>query len=458
MSVILNFQGSAGTVTGSKFILEHGGARLLVDAGLYQGERAWRRLNWEHTIDRPEGIGDVVLTHAHLDHCGYLPALVRQGFHGPVWTSAGTAGLLPIVLRDSAHLLEEEAEYAQTAGYSKHRPPLPLYTVADVERVLDLVRSVPFGTPQATTAGATVTLLRAGHVLGSASVLVSVGGRSVLFSGDLGRPGHPLLQPRADPPPAHAVVLESTYGDRIHPHPPGMEEHEPLAAAIRRTIGRGGSVLIPAFAVDRTELVLLALARLTAQKRIPRVPIHVDSPMALAALEVYRRPDLASEMRPEPLEELLSMRDVHEARTADESRRLNTPGTPSIIVSASGMATGGRVVHHLESLLPHAKNTVVLSGYQAVGTRGRSLQDGAREVKVLGRYVRVRADVVVDDTFSVHADADELVSWLHRLPRPPEVIYLVHGEPEARQALAERVRELIDCAVVLPRLGERVVI
>lgn len=458
MSVILNFQGAAGTVTGSKVILEHDGARLLVDAGLYQGERSWRRLNWEHTIDRPEEIEDVVLTHAHLDHCGYLPALVRQGFHGPVWTSAGTAGLLPIVLRDSAHLLQEEAAYAQTAGYSKHKPPLSLYTSADVERVLELVRSVRFGNPQATAAGATVTLHRAGHVLGSASVLVSVGGRSVLFSGDLGRPRHPLLQPRADPPPAHAVVLESTYGNRIHPQLAGMDEHEPLAAAIRRTIGRGGSVLIPAFAVDRTELVLLALARLTAQQRIPRVPIHVDSPMALAALDVYQRPDLAAEMRPESLEELLSMTNVHEAKTPDESRRLNTPGTPSIIVSASGMATGGRVVHHLESLLPHAKNTVVLSGYQAAGTRGRSLQDGAREVKLLGGYVRVRADVVVDDTFSVQADADELVSWLDRLPLPPEVIYLVHGEPEARQALAERIRESIDSAVVLPRLGERVVV
>ena len=234
--------------------------------------------------------------------------------------------------------------------------------------MLELVRSVPFGTPQATAAGATVTLHRAGHVLGSASVLVSIGGRSVLFSGDLGRPRHPLLQPRADPPPAHAVVLESTYGNRIHPHLVGMDEHEPLAAAIRRTIGRGGSVLIPAFAVDRTELVLLALARLTAQQRIPHVPIHVDSPMALAALDVYQRRwrrDAA-----EPLEELLSMTNVHEAKTPDESRRLNTPGTPSIIVSASGMATGGRVVHHLESLLPHADNTVVLSGYQAVGTRG----------------------------------------------------------------------------------------
>lgn len=458
MSVILSFAGAAGTVTGSKFVVEHAGSRTLVDAGLYQGERSWRRLNWEHTIGHPETLEDVVLTHTHLDHCGYLPALVRQGFHGPVWASAGTAGLLPIVLRDSAHLLEEEAAYAQAAGYSKHDPALPLYTAADVERVLALVRPVPFAAAQQTAGGATVTLHRAGHVLGSASVHVTAGGRSVLFSGDLGRPTHPLLLPREDPPAADPVVLESTYGDRLHPHSAGSDQHEPLAAAIRRTIGRGGSVLIPAFAVDRTELVLLALARLRAQGRIPSVPVHVDSPMALAALDVYQRPDLAAEMRPEAIAELLAMTDVHEARSADESRRLNTPGMPCIIVSASGMATGGRVVHHLASLLPHARNTVVLTGYQAVGTRGRSLQEGARELKVLGQYVRVRAEVVLDDTFSVHADADELVSWLDRLPRPPEVVYLVHGEPASRDALAQRVREHLDCAVALPRLGERVVV
>ena len=458
MSVILTFAGAAGTVTGSKFVVEHAGSRTMVDAGLYQGERSWRRLNWEHTIGRPDTLDDVVLTHTHLDHCGYLPALARQGFHGPVWASAGTAGLLPIVLRDSAHLLEEEAAYAQAAGYSKHDPALPLYTAADVERVLSLVQPVPFATAKRTAGGATVTLHRAGHVLGSASVHVTAGGRSLLFSGDLGRPTHPLLLPREDPPAADAVVLESTYGDRLHPHSAGSDQHEPLAAAIRRTIGRGGSVLIPAFAVDRTELVLLALARLRSEGRIPSVPVHVDSPMALAALEVYQRPDLAPEMRPDAIAELLEMTDVHEARTADESRRLNTPGTPCIIVSASGMATGGRVVHHLASLLPHARNTVVLTGYQAVGTRGRSLQEGARELKVLGQYVRVRAEVVVDDTFSVHADADELVSWLDRLPRSPEVVYLVHGEAASREALAHRVRERLDCAVALPRLGERVVV
>jgi metallo-beta-lactamase family protein len=286
---------------------------------------------------------------------------------------------------------------------------------------------------------------------------VDVEGHRILFSGDLGRTRHPLLLPREAPPPAHTVVIESTYGDRAHPSS-ADGEHEPLAAAIRRTIGHGGSVVIPAFAVDRTELVLLAIARLRHQGRIPEVPVYVDSPMALAALDVYQRPDLAGEMRPEALLELLGMRGVHESRSADESRRLNNPGRPSVIVSASGMATGGRVVHHLASLLPDRRNCVVLTGYQAVGTRGRALQDGAQEIKIMGRYVRVRADVVVDDTFSVHADAGELVEWLEAMPEPPETVYIVHGEPDASTALADRIRARFDCAVAVPRLAERVTV
>jgi metallo-beta-lactamase family protein len=231
-----------------------------------------------------------------------------------------------------------------------------------------------------------------------------------------------------------------------------------MAAAIRRTIGRGGSVVIPAFAVDRTELVLLAIARLRRQGRIPAVPVYVDSPMALSALDIYQRPDLAGELRPEALLELTTMHDLNESRSAEESMRLNNPGRPCIIVSASGMATGGRVVHHLASLLPHPRNTVVLSGYQAAGTRGRALRDGAREVKIHGRYVRVRAEVVVDDTFSVHADAEELLQWLEALPEPPETVYVVHGEPAASRALADRARDRFDCAVAVPRIGERVMV
>jgi metallo-beta-lactamase family protein len=457
MSVTLTFLGAAGTVTGSKFLLEPSERRLLVDCGLYQGERQWRRLNWEPLRVAPSTVSDVVLTHAHLDHSGYLPALVRQGFTGPVWATQGTAALVDIVLRDSAHLQEEEASYARAAGYSRHDPPLPLYTVDDAVRAVGLVRAVDYEKTTDLGPGLAFSLHRAGHVLGSASVLVEVEGTSVLFSGDLGRPQHPLLLPRARPPAARVVVIESTYGDDTHPAP-AAGEHETLAAAVRRTIGRGGSVVVPAFAVDRTELVLLALARLREQGRIPDVPIYVDSPMALSALDVYQRPDLAGEMRPEALRELSAMHGVHESRSAEESKRLNTPGRPCIIVSASGMATGGRVVHHLASLLPHPRNAVVLTGYQAAGTRGRALRDGAREIKVLGRYVRVRAEVVVDDTFSVHGDGSELVEWLEAMPEPPETVYVVHGEPAASRALAERVRERVDCAVAIPRIGEKVVV
>jgi metallo-beta-lactamase family protein len=278
----------------------------------------------------------------------------------------------------------------------------------------------------------------------------------VLFSGDLGRPTHPLLLPRDRPPAARTVVVESTYGDRVHAD--GAGGHEVLADVVRRTIGRGGSVLIPAFAVDRTELVLLALARLRQRNLIPDVPIYVDSPMALAALEVYRRPENEAELRPDALSALSALSRLRTAHTAEESKRLNTPGTPCIIISASGMATGGRVVHHLRSLLPHPRNTVVLTGYQAAGTRGRLLQEGARELKMMGQYVRVRAEVVTDEGFSVHADSRELLQWLEELPDPPEAVYVVHGEPAASSALAETIGGRLDCPVVVPRRGERVVV
>jgi metallo-beta-lactamase family protein len=394
-----------------------------------------------------------VLTHTHLDHCGYLPALVRHGYAGPVWTSKGTAALAGIMLRDSAKLLEEDAAYATRRGFSKHDPPLPLYTAADVERALAQVRTTEYDSPVELVPDAWLTLVRAGHVLGSSSAALTMGEATVLFSGDLGRPNHPLLLPRPAPPAARTVVVESTYGDRSHP--PEDSGHDVLADAVRRTIARGGSVPVPAFAVDRTELVLLAPARLRRLGRIPDVPVYVDSPMALAVLDVYRRADLAGELRPHALAELTSLTDLRPAHTAEESMRLNNPGRPCIIVSTSGMATGGRVVHHLRHLLPQARNTVVLSGYQAVGTRGR-LQEGAHEVKMMGTYVRVRAEVVTDPGFSVHADADELLDWLGELPEPPESVYIVHGEADASRALAERIRAHLDCAVAVPQLGERV--
>lgn len=450
----LSFLGGAGSVTGSRFLLDLPGRRVLIDCGLYQGPRELRRLNWEPFPVPPATIDDVVLTHCHLDHTGYLPALVRDGFPGPVHVTPATADLTAIVLRDSAHLAERDAEYARQGGFSRHDPPLPLYTSADVEATLPRLRHRRFGEP--TPLGtARVTLSRAGHVLGSASVLVETDGASVLFSGDLGRTAHPVIRPRQAPPAARTVVVESTYGDRSHPEP-SDPPHEVLADAIRRTVARGGSVLVPAFAVDRTALVLQALAEMTAEGRVPRVPVHVDSPMALAVLEVYGRDDLRDELLAGAHPERVDLPLLRTARTKEESMALNHPAVPSVIISASGMASGGRVVHHLRHLLPDHRNTVVLTGYQAVGTRGRALLDGATELKMHGRYVPVRAEVVVDDGFSVHADAGEILAWLTALPEPPETVYLVHGEPDSSAALARRITAELGWQAVVPRRGEKV--
>jgi metallo-beta-lactamase family protein len=452
----LQFLGGTGTVTGSKFLLRDGGACLLVDAGLFQGLRDLRRRNWEPFPVPPEDLDAVALTHAHLDHCGYLPALGREGLACPVYATGATGALAALVLRDSAALQEEDAAYAAQAGYSRHTRPAPLYDRADVERVLPLLQpvetgvAVPVGRDEPTSVR--VTFHPAGHILGSTFVSVGVDGRVVTISGDLGRGTHPLLLP-PDPLPASDVVLvESTYGDRDHP----PDADQPLADVLRRCLGRGGVAVIPAFAVDRTEVVLMALRRLMDAGAVPRVPVFVDSPMALGALAVYRQALVQGSpgLRPDVGYDAFDPGDLREVHDADGSRQLNDPGFACVVVSASGMAAGGRVVHHLKHLLPDPRNAVVLVGFQAAGTRGRALQEGARELKMHGRYVPVRAEVASVEGFSVHADADELVAWLGTAPRPPEVVYLVHGEPSASQALADRVRAELGWAAVVPRDGE----
>ncbi|CAI9407673.1 MBL fold metallo-hydrolase RNA specificity domain-containing protein [Nocardioides sp. T2.26MG-1] len=455
-SPVLTFLGAAGAVTGSKFLVDTDTSRTLVDAGLYQGLADLRRRNWTPFPVPAAELDAVVVSHAHLDHCGMLPRLVKEGFSGPVVCSPDTAELVEIVLRDSAHLQEEDARQANAGGYSKHHPALPLYDLADVERTLPLFAPTDYATAVDVAADVRVVLRPAGHILGSSTVLLETAGRRTLFSGDLGRGVHPILRAPADPPAAHAVVVESTYGDRTHPAP----DPEILAAAVRRTIGRGGTVLVPAFAVDRTELVLLELHRLMEAGEVPRVPIYLDSPMALRALAVYRRAlDSGSlQLRPDldAVRAALDALRVTGVPDAAGSMRLNRPGEPCIIVSASGMATGGRVVHHLSHQLPDPRNSVVLTGYQAVGTRGRQLLDGAREVKMHGRYVPVRAEIVDVPFFSVHADAGEIVAWLGRAPEPPEVVYVVHGEPAGSEALARRIRDELGWRAVVPRLDERV--
>lgn len=451
----LSFLGGAGTVTGSKYLLEVSGRRILLDAGLFQGEKRLRELNWAPFPVPPASITDVLVTHAHLDHVGYLPALVRHGFTGRVWATPASLRLTEIVLRDSAYLNERDAEHAAERGYSRHTPPLPLYTTADVEATLPLLRPVGYHEPLDLGDGIVARYLPAGHILGSASIHLTTPSTQLLFSGDLGRREHPVLRAREIPPGAPTVLVESTYGDREHPAPD--TDHEPFADLIRRTVRRGGSVLVPAFAVDRTEVVLKTLSEMQADGRIPEVPVFVNSPMALAALAVYRDPEFRDELRPDlDPAHFVELPQLREVRTTEESIRLNNPRHPCIIIASSGMATGGRVLHHLEHMLPDHRHAVVLVGYQGEGTRGRALLEGARHLKMHGRYVPVRAEVLQDDEFSVHADCSDLLDWLEQLAPAPDQVFAVHGTDTVAAAFAQRVTARLGAPAIVPVLGETV--
>ena len=465
--MFLTFLGGVGTVTGSKTLVEtepasanDTGQRLLVDCGLFQGPKDVRRRNWDPFPLDPSTISCMILTHAHLDHCGYIPALVRDGFTGPIYCSPNTAALAPIILRDSAKLQEEDAAWARKKGFSRHHDPRPLYDAEDAERAIALLTPVEFGTDFSPVPGLLARLEMGGHILGSSTVALTeqARGRTVVFSGDLGRGNHPLLAPPTAPCAADAIVLESTYGDRAHGDIDS--EIEEMATVITRTLKRGGTVVIPAFAVDRTEVLLKALRTLQDQQRIPIAPIHADSPMALAALRVYldaiRNED--SEIASAVLAEgtsAIDLPNLHEAKTPTDSMALDTGGA-RIIVSASGMASGGRVTHHLKALLPDRDNCVLLVGYQAVGTPGRMLLDGAHEIKIHGQYVPVRAEIAEIEAFSVHADEDELLAWLTSCQPLPAQVFINHGEPQSSQAIADRIRRDLDLAVSVPDPGERV--
>lgn len=456
----LTFVGATGTVTGSKYLIETAAARVLVDAGLYQGSKKLRQRNWEPFPVDPATIDAVVLTHAHLDHCGYVPLLVANGFTGPVYASEHTAALAGIVLPDSGHLQEEEANYANRRGYSKHHPAQPLYTQEEARSSLASLRTIAFGRPTEIASGITITLEPAGHILGSSILQLDIattdGRRRVSFSGDLGRPDHPLLCPPAGLDRPDIVLVESTYGDRVHDDTGARDR---FAAAINTTVERGGVVVIPAFAVDRTEVILTHLRSLREAGAIPQVPIYVDSPMALHALEVYRRAIDSNdpEVRPElqgtdPFDGDL----VHAVREVEESMELDRLRFPAIIISASGMATGGRVLHHLKRYLPDHRATVILVGFQAQQTRGRDLIEGARQIKMLGHYIPVHADIVDLPAFSVHADRDELVAWLATAEEPPETVFITHGEPAASESLQSTITDKLGWNAVVPRYLERV--
>ncbi|MFE2346248.1 MBL fold metallo-hydrolase RNA specificity domain-containing protein [Kitasatospora cineracea] len=458
---LLTFLGGVGTVTGSKFLVETDHARIMIDCGLFQGLAELRRRNRRPLPLDPADVHCAVLTHAHLDHCGYLPKLVADGFRGPVFTTPYTARIAELILRDSAHLLREDAEHANRHGWSKHRPALPLYTEDDVERTLARFVPVPHGEDVEITDGTVLRLHPAGHILGSSWVHLTLeDGHTLAASGDLGRPVHPLLNPPSPFTGADALLLESTYGNRRHEEAAALER---FARALERTLARGGTVVVPSFAVDRTEVVLHELAELRRAGRLPAgAPVYVDSPMALATLRIYQDAfaDRAPELRPEVLargEAAISPEPFHPVRSLQESLALEDSPLPAVLVSASGMATGGRVVHHLRRLLPDPRNTVVVVGYAAEGTRARDLVDGARVLKMYGGYVPVRAEIVDVPAFSAHADAAESVDWLRPAPAPATT-YLVHGEPEGAQALRDRIDRELGWTAVVPRPGERVLV
>lgn len=458
---LLTFLGGVGTVTGSKFLVESDHARVLVDCGLFQGLADLRRRNWRELPCDGADIEAVVVTHAHLDHCGYLPRLARHGFRGRIVTTEFTARLMEIVLRDSAKLQLEAAHHANEHGWSKHHPAQPLYDDSDVDRTLKLIEPVPVHTPVDIATGTRLTLHPAGHILGSAwAHLTLEDGHTLAVSGDLGRPGHPLLLPPEPFYGADVLLMESTYGNRWHEEEAGRTR---FAEVLGRTLARGGTVVIPAFALGRTEVLLHELAELRRAGALPSaVPVYVDSPMALAALDVYRDAVLAKapELRPEVVlagAAALGPEPFRPVRSLQESVELSRTGGPAVIVSASGMATGGRVLHHLRRLLPDPRNAVVVVGFAAQGTRARDLVEGAQVLKMFGEYVPVRAQVANLPHFSAHADAGQIVDWLRDAPAP-HATYLVHGEPDAAAALRDRIDRMLGWTAVVPRSGERVLV
>jgi len=452
----LTFLGAARTVTGSKYLLEHDGARVLVDCGLFQGLKLLRERNWEDFPVPPESITAVVLTHAHLDHVGYLPRLVAQGFGGRAFCTAGTQDLCRLVLPDSGRIQEEDSRQANKHRYSKHAPALPLYDEVAAQRALTHLQPMGYEREIEVAPGITAEFHPAGHLLGSSFVRVRLrGSKTILFGGDLGRYDRPVLR---DPSPAVAaevVLVESTYGDRDHPPD---DQGEALAAVIRDTAGRGGKLIIPAFAIGRVEELLYWIKRLEQRTRIPVLPVYVDSPMAGEALRYYsqRVSELDPDMQP-------AQKDVSTFATAryqaiaspQQSKELTASRRSAIVVSSSGMATGGRVLHHLAAALPDPRNTVLFVGFQAEGTRGRSLVDGASEVKIHGQWIPVRARVARLDSMSAHADRNEMLRWLATLPQKPERLCFVHGEPGPMDALKALVQERLGIAGIAPQHKER---
>lgn len=438
--------GGAGTVTGSKHLLAQGNHHILVDCGLFQGLKNLRDLNWAPFPVDPGAIDAIVLTHAHLDHSGYLPKLVRDGFRGQIFATGATRAVAELILLDSGQIQEKDAEYANRKGFSKHKPALPLYGIRDAERAMESFTVVPFHEPVSLPGGATLTFRRAGHILGAATAQIDWGGKTIAFSGDIGRYNDPFM---LDPEPvakADYVVIESTYGNRTHDP---ADPTEQLGAVIERTAKRGGTVVIPAFAVGRAQSLLYHIWKLKEAGRLGDIPVFLDSPMAISASEM---------LCTFPQDHRLSMQTCRETcdiatyvRDVEGSKAITSNRFPKVVISASGMATGGRVLHHIKAFGPDPKSTILFSGFQAAGTRGRSMMQGATEVKIHGQWVPIRAEVADLPMLSAHADSDELMRWLSGFRRAPQQVFIVHGEPDASEALRVRIGRDLGWNAGVPR-------
>ncbi|HEV2615606.1 MAG TPA: MBL fold metallo-hydrolase [Candidatus Acidoferrales bacterium] len=452
----ITFLGAVGTVTGSKYLVEAGGKRLLVDCGLFQGPKPLRQHNWDQLPVEPSTIDWIILTHAHIDHTGYLPRIVRDGFRGPIYANAATRELCELLLPDSAHLQEEDAQYATKKGYSSHKPALPLYTVADAQQALQRFQEIPRKDPFTISPQFTVKPTDAGHILGSSSLQITIteNGKSgvVVFSGDVGRYNQPILN---DPEPiakADYILCESTYGDRDHPT---ASPYDAIAAIVNRVVKRGGAIVIPAFAVGRTQTLMYILRQLEERQQIPKLPTFVDSPMAINVTNLYVRhkEDHGLQFTREEQSgnrDPLNTHEVHMTRAVEDSKNINKIKTPCIIISASGMCTGGRILHHLAQRLPDARNAIILAGYQGEGTLGRYLLEGGKLARIHGEQIPVRTEITEVSQFSAHGDRGELIRWLSGFTAPPKQLYLVHGDPPAAKAFGGTVQQQLHWPVTIP--------
>ncbi|MGV0993740.1 MAG: MBL fold metallo-hydrolase RNA specificity domain-containing protein [Mycobacterium sp.] len=442
--------GAASTVTGSKHLLESGGTRILLDCGLFQGLKNLRELNWAPLAVEPDSIDAVVLSHAHLDHTGYLPRLVKEGFRGPIYCTPATAAVAEIILRDSAYLQERDAAFLNKHKASKHHPAMPLYDQQDAAKAMELFRTQPFGAAvEIPDTGATVTLRRAGHILGASTVEVDWRGRRILFTGDLGRYDDPIMFDPEPPAPADYLITESTYGDRVHER---TDPTELLAAIVDKTVKRGGTVVVPAFAVGRAQTLLYYLWKLREAGRLPDVPVYLDSPMAIHASELLGSYPDDHRLPPQVYDGMREMANY--SPDSEQSMKISASTEPKIIISASGMATGGRILHHLKAFAPDPRNTIMITGYQVPGTRGASIAAGERFVKIYSEWIPINAEVANLAMLSAHADADELVRWARGLTTAPKEVFVVHGEPQAADTLRRRLDREFGWRATVPQPGQ----